>query len=172
MVDMEEWIIPERNKALVHAAIGIRAGWRHEETGKKGIIHFLEHTVFLGNREHPSPNVEAADYSVRFGGMTEPEQTLFWFTSAKEDSSNLFRLFLSLIFHPEFNKDKIEKERKEKIVPAVVHESDFTPWELANEWAKNLTFNWDFMLSLGKEKDVRSLTRQDLMFWHRKYTRH
>jgi predicted Zn-dependent peptidase len=169
VVNMEQLIITERTKALVHAIIGVKTGWRHEEVGKRGITHFLEHAVFLGNSNHPSPDIEAAEYGVQLHGMTLPEHTLFWFTSTKEDFAEVFKLFLSLIFHPDFDKDKIERERKDKITPAVVHESNYTPWELAYEWAKNLTFDWDFRLSLGKETDIASLTKENLEAWHERY---
>lgn len=166
---MDQLVITERSKTLVHTIIGIKTGWRHEVEGKRGITHFLEHAIFLGNNNHPSPDIETEKYGVQLNGMTNPEHTLFWFTSTREDFQDVFKLCLSLIFHPDFNENKIEKEKQTKILPAVVHETDFTPWELANEWAMNLIFDWDFLLSLGKEEDINSLTKEDLGIWHKKY---
>lgn len=166
---MDQWVINERSKALVHAIIGIRAGWRHETDRKRGITHFLEHALLLGNDSYPSPDIESWKRGIQISGMTNPEHTLFWSTSTKEDFQEVFRLLLSLVFHPHFNEDKIEKEKHTKIIPAVVHETDFTAWELAYEWAMNLTFDWDFFQSLGVEKDIVSLTKENLMAWHKRY---
>jgi predicted Zn-dependent peptidase len=166
---MEQLIITEKAKNLVHVVIGIKAGWRHEETGKRGITHFLEHAIFLGNKSHPFPDDEMAKCGASLDGMTLPEHTLFFFTSSKEDFAKIFSLLLSLLFHPEFCKERLEKEKKGSIITAVVRETDHTPWELSHEWAKNLVFNWDFRLSLGKEEDIELLTKEDLTAWHRRY---
>ncbi len=166
---MEQLVIPEKSKALVHAVVGIKSGWRHEEAGKRGITHFLEHAIFLGNKPHPTPDDEVAKYGAQLNGMTLPEYTLFFFASTKKDFTEIFSLLLSLIFHPEFNETKLEKEKQEQIITAVNQETDFTPWELAHEWAKNLVFNWQFMASLGTKEDIKLLTKEDLVVWHRKY---
>lgn len=166
---MDQLIITESGKKLVHTIIGIRAGWRHERLGKRGITHFLEHAMFLGNDRHLAPDNEAAEYGVSLGGMSLPECTLFHFTSRKEAFARVLPTLLSLIYHPAFNHDRLEREKDEKIITAVNQEADFTPWELAQEWAKNILFSRDFMLSLGTEEELKSVTRGDLRDWHRKY---
>lgn len=166
---MDQWVINERSRALVHAIVGIRAGWRHETDRNRGITHLLEHVLLLGNDEYPSPDIETGKYGVQLGGRTNPEHTLFWFTSVREDFQEVFKLLLSLVFRPHFDEDKIEKEKQTKIIPAVIRETDFTAWDLANEWAMNLIFDWDFLLSLGTERSIVSLTGEDLMVWHRRY---
>jgi len=165
---MEHLSIPGRSKDLVHAVISIRTGWRHEEANKRGISHFLEHAIFLGNKTHPLPDYETGKLGVELQGMTLPEHTLFFFTSSNKDFSGILGLFLSLIFHPGFEESKIEKEKKEAILGAVVHQADFTPWNLAHQWAKNLLFNWHFALSLGTKETLKPLTRKDLEAWHAK----
>lgn len=162
-------IVIRGNKKLVHSIIGIGAGWRHEKPGIRGITHFLEHAIFLGNKIYPEPDEEAGKLGVELEGMTLPEHTLFYFTSLEEDFNRIFSMFLSLIFHPEFNPDKLHKEKEESILTAIVQESDYTPWELAYAWAENLLFDWDFRLSLGTEEDIRSIDVNDLVDWHGKY---
>jgi len=166
---MKQLVIKEQSKSLVHAVIGIKTGWRHEPVGKRGISHFLEHAVFLGNSSYPAPDDEVAKYGVQLNGITGPEQTLFYFTSMKEDFNKIFRLFLSLIFHPGFDETRLEKEKKEKIITAVSQESDYTSWELAYEWARNLVFNWQFITNLGTGEEIALLTKDDLIDWHRRY---
>jgi predicted Zn-dependent peptidase len=162
-------IVIRGNKKLVHTIIGIGAGWRHEEPGIRGITHFLEHAIFLGNRIYPEPDEEARKFGVELEGMTLPEYTLFYFTSLEEDFNKIFSMFLSLIFHPEFNPDKLQREKEESILTAIVQESDYTPWELGYAWAENLLFDWDFRLSLGTEEDIRTIHVNDLVDWHSKY---
>ncbi|MFB0543592.1 MAG: M16 family metallopeptidase [Candidatus Bathyarchaeia archaeon] len=166
---MELRVIGEKGKALARVKIGVRSGWRHEVDGKRGISHFLEHAIFSGNRSYPLPDTEALKYGVTINGMTNPELTLFYFISAKEDVDKILSLFLSLIFHPEFNEHNLQRIRDEEIITAVVQEGDYTPWKLAEEWAGNLVFEWDFRSSLGVEKDISKLGKGELTEWHRKY---
>lgn len=166
---MEQLVITESGKKLVHTIIGVRAGWRHERPGKRGITHLLEHAVFFGNKHHPAPDSEAAEYGVSLGGMSLPECTLFYFTSTRDSFLRIFTALLSLIYHPEFDEEKLKKEKEEKIITAVNQEADYTPWELAQEWAKNMLFDWDFMSSLGTEEELKAVTKGNLQDWHGKY---
>ena len=165
---MEHLIIQDNSKDLIHAIVGVRTGWQHEETNRRGIAHFLEHAIFLGNRRYPSPDNETRRYGVELQGITLAGHTLFFFTCRKKDFPRIFGLFLSLIFHPDFKEDKLEREKKEGILGATVQESDCTPWDLAQQWAENLVFDWDFALSLGTKKTLESLTKEDLSGWHQR----
>lgn len=166
---MERVIIKDKSKELVHCIIGIRTGWRHEPPGRRGITHFLEHGIFLGNQKYPVPDEEAHRYGVEINGMTLPEHTLFYFTSFKEDYARILELFLSIIFHPELDERKLEEEKRKAIITAIVQESDYPPWELAYAWAENLVFSWDFKLSLGTEEDLNSMGAGELREWHSRY---
>lgn len=166
---MKQLVISESSKKLIHVIIGIKTGWRNEKEGKTGMTHYLEHAIFLGNKQYPKPDPDVAKFGVRLNGRTLPEHTLFDFTSHKNDFSYILKLFLSLIFHPEFNKIKMEKEKNENIVTAANQESDYCPWDLAQEWALNLIFNWDCMKSLGTREDIISITREEILMWHSKH---
>ena len=166
---MERVIIKDTSKELVHCIIGIRAGWRHEPPGRRGITHFLEHGIFLGNEEYPNPDEVAHRYGVEINGITLPEHTLFYFTSLKEDYPRILQCLLSIIFHPDLEEEKLEEEKKKAILTAIVQESDYTPWELAYAWGENLVFNWDFKLSLGREEDLVPMGTRELREWHSKY---
>ncbi|MBC7194981.1 MAG: insulinase family protein [Caldisericia bacterium] len=165
---MEKLLIKDVNKELVHAIIGIKSGWCHEIPKKRGITHFLEHAIFLGNRIYPFPDDETQKYGIFLNGMTLPEETIFFFTSYKDYLEDALSLLISLIFYPDFN-EKVYEERDESIITAVYNENDFTSWELSLEWAKNLIFNWDFRLSLGTKEDLNEMSIEDLKDWHKKF---
>ena len=165
---MELRFFNKRQNDLVHSLVGVRAGWRHENIGERGIAHFLEHAIVLGN-EKVSPEIVSSKFGVQVSAMTNPESTLFWYTSLKKDFAEIFELLLSMVFHPSFNNDAILKEKRAKIAPAIVHEADFTDWELGFEWAMNLIFDWNFLQSLGTEEDVNSLSENTLKSWHRRF---
>jgi len=166
---MDRLLIYDRNKELIHVILGIKNGWCHEFEKKRGITHLLEHAIFLGNKTYPSPDDETQKKGVFLNGTTLPYETLFFFTSYKDDLEEILTLLISLIFNPEFDIDKINKEKEESIITAVIDESQYTPWELAFEWAKNLVFDRDFKLSLGTIEDLNEIKINDLIDWHKKF---
>ncbi len=161
--------IKNTSKEIVSALLSMDVGWSNEPVGKRGISHFLEHAVFLGSNEHPDPDKEVGKYGAMLDGETMADRTIFYFTSLEEDAEDILDILLSLVFHPSFPEDKVRKEKESKIVPAVVKESDYRPWELAYEWARNLIFDWDFRYSMGTEEELNALNTNDLREWHRRY---
>lgn len=166
---MKHIYIQNESKQLVHCIIGIKTGWRNEYPGVYGITHLMEHAIFLGNSRYPNPDEYAFKYGVILNGMTLPEHTLFTFTSSNKDFNVILQMFKSLIFNPTFNEKKIEEEKNNNILPCVIQESDFLPYELAEEWLQNLIFEWDFRKSLGTKEDLSNITIDDLMKWHKRY---
>ncbi len=166
---MQIYKIKESGKNLANVLLTANVGWSHEPIGMRGISHFLEHALFLGNEEHPNPDEEVAKYGVILNGETLADRTIFYFTSLPGDASEILDVLISLIFHPSFPENKVREEKESKIIPAVVRESDYYPWELAYEWARNLIFQWDFRYSMGTEEELNSLGIENLREWHRKY---
>jgi len=154
---------------LFKALLSVNVGWSHEHPGKRGISHFLEHAIFLGNEKYSEPDRETAKYGVVLNGETLEDRTVFFFTGMKEDASRVLEILLSLVFKPSFPEDKVQEEKMSKIIPAVVKESDYYPWELAFEWARNLIFNWDFRYSMGTEEELKNMGVEDLRDWHKRY---
>ncbi len=164
---MQKIIIKNTSKSLVHTIIGVKFGWRFEPKGKRGISHFLEHSIFEGNDMYPNPDEETGKYGVVLNGMTLSEYILFNFTSTKDNFNTILKLFLSLIFAPNFDKEKLEKIKTDEIIGAVVSETDFLPWEMAQSYAENLLFNWDILCSLGTEEEISSITIEDIKKFHK-----
>ncbi len=161
--------VKNSGQRLVNALLAVNVGWSHEPAGKRGISHFLEHAVFLGSEEHPEPDMEVAKYGVTLNGETQPDRTIFFFSSLPQDAEEVLEILLSLVYYPAFPPEKVEEEKRSKIIPAVVKESDYYPWELAYEWARNLIFGWDFRFSMGTQEELENVNIEHLKDWHRRY---
>ncbi len=161
--------VKNSGQRLVNALLSVNVGWSHEPVGMRGISHFLEHAIFLGNEKYHEPDREVGKYGVSLNGKTLPDRTLFYFSSLSDDFDSILEIFISLIFHPSFPYERVREEKESKIIPAIVKESDFYPWELAYEWAKNLIFGWDFRFSMGTKKELENMNIESLQNWHRKY---
>ncbi len=168
---MKYFILKESGRKIARALVSVNVGWSHEPPGIRGISHFLEHAVFLGNDEYNKPDDYVGIYGVTLNGETMEDRTLFFFTSFEEDMDNILRVLLSLIFKPSFNEEMVEEEKKSKILTVIVKEEDYYPWELAYEWARNLVFDWDFRYSMGVREEIEKMGVDDLYQWHRKYYR-
>ncbi len=156
-------------KTLFKAMLSVNIGWSHEPLGKEGISHFLEHTLFLGNEKYPDPDSRTARFGVTLNGETLPDRTIFFFNSLEDDAPEIIDILLSLVFQPSFHEEKVEEEKRSKIIPAIVKESDYYPWELAYEWARNFIFEWDFRRSMGTRDSLENAGIGELRDWHRKY---
>ncbi len=158
-------------KHLVHCIISIETGWTHEPIGKRGITHFTEHLIFEGNEKYPNPDKLTQSLGAVIEGTTLPYRTLFYFTSYKEDFYNIFNMILSLIFNPSYDiwKNRMETIRNNDIKTATVSMSDFQPWDIAYEWAKNIILKREILHSLGTTEEIDSITLNDLMEWHKKF---
>ena len=165
---MKTIILKNPCKKLVNVLIGIKVGWRHEPEGKKGISHFTEHLIFEGNENYPEPDNFAKSYGIEIDGMTLFENTLFYFTAKKENWKDIFEMLLSIIFYPSLSK-KFKEIKENEILTAIIQESDYTPWELAYEWAHNLVFETDFRKSLGTKENLNLIEVNDVKEWHKKY---
>ncbi len=166
---MKSLVLKESSRKISCALISINVGWAHEPLGLRGISHFLEHAIFLGNEEYKEPDMNVGIYGVNLNGETLEDRTIFFFTSLEEDMDEILKILLSLVFKPSFNEDKVEEEKRSKILPAVVKEDDYYPWELAYEWARNLVFGWDFRYSMGLKDEIEKMDVEDLYRWHRRY---
>ena len=166
---MKFHILKESPQKLSTAILSVNVGWAHEPMGLKGISHFLEHAIFLGNEEYKEPDIDVGVYGVTLDGETLEERTIFFFNSLEKDMDEILRVLLSLVFNPSFDDKKVEEEKISKILPAVVKEEDYYPWELAYEWARNLVFSWDFRCSMGVKEEIKRMGVADLYKWHRKY---
>ncbi len=166
---MKIYHIKTTRTGIFKALLSVNVGWSHEPPGMEGLSHFLEHAIFLGNEMHPEPDNESGRFGVMLNGETLPDRTIFFFNSLSENAEEILDLLLSIVFKPSFPEDKVREEKKSKIMPAIVKESDFTPWELAYQWAKNLIFQWDFRKSMGTLESLEGLGIEELKEWHAKY---
>ncbi len=159
------------HKRLAHCIISIETGWTHESIGKRGITHFTEHLILEGNEEYPDPDKFTQQLGVVIEGITLPYRTLFYFTSYKEDFYQIFEMMISLIFNPSYEiwERKMNDIKEKEIKTATVSISDFQPWDIAYEWAKNIILKRDILSSLGTKEEIDSITLNDLTEWYRKF---
>ena len=148
---------------LIAASIVVHIGWRHEPSQLMGISHFLEHVHYLGSKHYPDIDAETARFGTEINGPTLPESTAFSFTVLKEDFFYVLPVLLDIVYFPRFDSESIERERNIVDVPG--NPSDYMAWEWVRLKTDDMVFNTNELHSLGTEKTIQAIQREDLVKW-------
>ena len=84
---MQVLLYPDASKPTVTVNVTYKVGSRHENYGESGMAHLLEHLIFKGSKNHPSPDKEFARRGFRNNGTTSFDRTNYFSTfQASEDN--------------------------------------------------------------------------------------
>ncbi|RUO77185.1 insulinase family protein [Idiomarina seosinensis] len=104
---------PDSHKSA--AALAVNAGHFNDPTHTQGLAHFLEHMLFLGNHEFPSPTA-FSDFLNAYGGQqnawTGTEFSNFYFDCQANALPQALNYFAAMFEQPLFAQEWIEKERQ------------------------------------------------------------
>ena len=82
---------------------------------KKGLAHFLEHSIFLGSKKFPNSSKFSeilSENSGNYNAFTEPEMTTFFYYLNSKAFEKSLEIFTSYFNEPIFDSNKIDKEIK------------------------------------------------------------
>lgn len=150
---------------VVHIAVTINSGTRDEPSGKTGLAHFIEHSVFKGTKNFKTKKI--LNYLEESGGelnaFTTKEETCYFASIHKDNCEKAFELLSELVFFPLFPKVEIEKEKG--VVLEEIESYKDNPQELIIDDFEELLFKGHTLGNpiLGDEKSVNGFDRNDLM---------
>ena len=104
--------MPHSNSTSID--LGIDVGSRHEPEPISGVSHFIEHLLFKGTENRPSP-IKISETLERTGGIlnaaTEHESTIYWCKVIATEREKGLELLLDMVQNSLFNPKEIELER-------------------------------------------------------------
>lgn len=161
-----------QDSPITHACIIVNAGSRHEEEGKFGVAHFIEHLLFK-RTERRSTN-QILNRLEQVGGdlnaYTTKEYTCLHASFLNPFLDRSLDLFEDVLFHSTFPENEIEKE-KGVILDEIASYLD-SPEESIMDDFEDLLFK-DSGLGhniLGLEEDLKSLGKKEIQsFIHQNY---
>lgn len=114
-------------------SFSIISGSRDEVNVPNGTAHFLEHILFRRTKRLKSKQIakEFEKYGAIANAFTTKEYTSYFVTANYKNLSKVLRLLYEVVFHPEFNEQDIEKERKIIIDEIISSEED--PEDVLND---------------------------------------
>ncbi len=159
----------EENKFFPSVLIGVfvKSGSRYENEKKRGIAHFIEHTVFKGTKKRTA--FQISHEIERLGGelnaYTSSEYTLFYTRLLNKHAEKGFDILSDILINPIFDEELLERERK--VIIEEIHEYYDTPQDICQSEA--LSSIWDSNPiannPLGNEKNVKGIKRTDILEW-------
>jgi hypothetical protein len=102
------------NSNIIHAAVTINVGTRHEEAKLNGIAHFVEHLLFKGTKSRKTFHILNRIDSVggELNAYTTKEETCIYASCTKEYFERALDILADVSFHSIFPEKEIEKERE------------------------------------------------------------
>jgi predicted Zn-dependent peptidase len=156
----------------VSATFFVRVGSRNEPERIQGASHFLEHMLFKGTVERPTPKAiaEAIEgVGGYFNAEAGKELTVYWDKVAERHWKTTLDVLTDLLRHSRFDPEEVEKERRvivEELGMLVDSPGDWVHL-LADEamWGTE-PLGRDVA---GTRDSVMALTRNELVEWFQRY---
>lgn len=159
------------NLPLVSIQIWVKVGSIYETEQVNGISHFLEHLVFKGTSKYDMYNItrKIEYYGAILNAGTSKEYTVYYTDIPKEGLYDAIDVLFQLVFHATFPEDELEKERN--VVIEEIKRSEDNPTNVLYENFNRLLFTktpykWRI---IGKEQNIRSLSRQEIIEYYKKF---
>ncbi len=151
--------------------IGIGVGSRDDWSGKNGLAHFLEHSVYrrTENRTSRQIAIQLDSVGAYSNAYTTKELTLFYVRATKFHFNKCFDILADIILHPIFIKTEIDKERQ--IIIEEIKSYDDDPEEHIFDVADEVIFpNNPIGLSIdGTINSLNRITTEDLKAFHQSF---
>ncbi len=154
----------------VSLGVFVRSGSRYEDGIKKGISHFLEHTVFKGTKKRSAFEIsrEIEKIGGELNAYTSPEYTLFYVKLLSKHAEKGFDVLSDIVKNAIFDEKLVERERH--VVLEEIQEYLDSPEDICQ--TESLHSIWDDASvannPLGTVESVSSITRDDLASLYKK----
>ena len=162
-----------RNADVSWCGLAIGAGSRDEDDHKRGLAHFVEHTIFKGTIHRRAWHI--LNRMERVGGelnaYTTKEETMLYTIFADQHLPRAVELIADLVQHSVFPDDELARELDVVLEEAASYRD--SPADAAYDDFEDLMFDGNPMGHnvLGVEQDLRTLTRHDCIdYVERLYT--
>jgi zinc protease len=169
---MQVVLVKNHRVPVVSHMVWYKCGSADEEPGKSGLAHFLEHLMFKG-----TPSVPPGEFSkivARNGGQdnafTSYDYTGYFQNVAKDRIELVMKLEADRMANLTLTDAEVDPERK-VILEERRQTLDNSPAQRLGEQMRAAQFmNSPYGRSIiGWEHEMRGLTTQDAIAWHRRY---
>lgn len=153
----------------------VKVGSFNENNQIRGISHFIEHSVFNGSKLLNSGEFvkEINNMGASYNAGTGFSSTNYFVESPlhkEQDMEKIIKMHADMLQNPTFSDEMIKKERGPVISEIHMYEDD--PFDKAYNLSLKNLFNFKNSyqgLIAGSEKNIKSLTRNDILDFDNKW---
>ncbi len=150
-----------------------RVGARHEETGRTGLAHFLEHMAFRASENFPDTGLVSSIYAVggEWHGYTWIDQTTYYATAPREELDLLLEIEVDRMSRLLIPAAEVEAERG--AVLAEMHGYQNDPASVLKDSVVAVSFLQHSYRhnTIGWQSDVEAIGHADLVDFYRRWYR-
>ncbi len=154
-----------QNSPITHSCLIVNAGSRHEENGKFGVAHFIEHLLFKRTERRSTSQIlnRLEQVGGDLNAYTTKEYTCLQASFLNPYLQRALDLFEDVLFHSVFPEDELDKE-KGVILDEMASYRD-SPEESIMDDFEDLMFAGSGLGHniLGLEDDLQNLKREDVL---------
>lgn len=164
-------LFPDASSSKVTVNMTVMVGSRHEGYGETGMAHLLEHMLFLGSKEFPTPDKELQKRGADYNGTTYVDRTNYYETMAGTDDNLEFaiRLEADRLVNCFIRREDLLKEMK--VVRNEFERGENNPEGILSQRMMAVAFEWHNYgkSTIGNRSDIERVPIERLQAFYRKY---
>lgn len=161
----------KKHTELMAINVGVKVGALYESEDEKGISHFIEHMLFKGTEEKNNEelNNKLENLAGEYNAYTDYMYTVYNIVALKDEMEESLSILSDMVINSVFPSEELEKERGVILSELKSSKDDLEDlsFKKVNEYGfKKSGLKIDV---LGKEKLIRTFSRNKLMEYYNKY---
>ena len=162
----------DHSQPVVSVQVWVKVGSINENSGQKGLSHFLEHLLFKGTEKYPgdeiSRRVENEGGSIN--AATSKEYTQYHIDIQKDGAEEAIRILADAVANAAMPEADIDKERP-VVIEEIVRHYDNPGGVLYDKFSEALFIKTPYRFSIiGSSSVIKNVSRSEIMdYYHSWY---
>jgi zinc protease len=164
-------LYPDPSKPTVTVNVTYKVGSRHENYGETGMAHLLEHLIFKGSKEYPSPEKEFSRRGFRNNGTTSFDRTNYFSTFQATDDNLRWALAWKADAMTNSFIAKKDLESEMTVVRNEYEMGENDPFRVTYQRVVASAFHWHNYgnFPIGNRSDIENVRIENLQAFYRMY---
>ncbi len=169
---MKAILVPQKGATSATVMVFVKVGARYETKKINGVSHFVEHLMFKGTKRRPDNlriSKELDRYGAEYNAYTGKDQTVYYIKIDAKQTALAVDMLHDMLFHSLFEKEGIDRERG--VIVEEINMYEDNPRMHIEDLLEQVLFpgntlGWNIA---GPREVIKSITREELMAYHRAY---
>ena len=164
-------LFPDPSKPTATVNITYLVGSRHENYGETGMAHLLEHLIFKGSKNFPSPDVEFTKRGFQNNGTTWIDRTNYYSTFQASDDNLKWAIAWSADAMVNSFLAKKDLDSEMTVVRNEFEMGQTNPSRLMFQTNQALLYDWHNYgkSTIGARSDIEKVRIENLQAFYRTY---